>query len=289
MHWVLLAALFGGVSVLLQAQSARAEHHSGHLGLLASLIRRPRYLVGLGCMALGFVCAVLALRHLPLFAVQAGRASSLGVTALLAVFVLGARLRPRDWASIGGMAIGLVAIGLSTGHGHAQMSLPGLWRWTPLVAVLLLLWGGQVLSRSHERWVGPALAVASGLAFTVVGLCVRGIAGARGLEFPAVLQEPLLWTLPVAGFAGLHLSALALTRASLVSVTSALLASEIVGAALLGMLIVGDRTRPGLGWLAAVGVGLVLVGAVALARFGAALEGTEEEAGPADRSPAEAP
>ena len=37
MIWVLLAALAGGISVVLQAQSARAEGHPGHLGLLATL------------------------------------------------------------------------------------------------------------------------------------------------------------------------------------------------------------------------------------------------------------
>jgi hypothetical protein len=42
MIWVLLAALAGGISVVLQAQSARAEGHPGHLGLLATLVRRPR-------------------------------------------------------------------------------------------------------------------------------------------------------------------------------------------------------------------------------------------------------
>ena len=73
MIWVFMAALVGGIAVLLQAQSARAEDHSGHLGLLATLVRRPRYVAGLGCMFAGFVFGALALRTMPLFAVQAGR------------------------------------------------------------------------------------------------------------------------------------------------------------------------------------------------------------------------
>ena len=94
MIWVLLAALAGGVSVLFQAQSARAEDHDGGLGLLATLLRRPRYLVGMACAGLGFVFGALALRELPLFAVQAGRA--VGITLDEQIFVERGEIASRD-------------------------------------------------------------------------------------------------------------------------------------------------------------------------------------------------
>ena len=279
MIWVFMAALVGGIAVLLQAQSARAEDHSGHLGLLATLVRRPRYVAGLGCMFAGFVFGALALRTMPLFAVQAGRSSSLAVTAVLAVLMIGARLKGRDMAAIVAVGLGLVAVSFASRHGHSRLQLEGLGRLLPLVGVLLLLWLGQLLARRREAWVGPVLGVLAGSCFSVVGLCVRALAGGvhhHGWE--ALLHRPLLWTIPVAGFAGLHLSTVALTKSSVVAVTSALIASEVVVAGILGVTLAGDHAKPGLAWLALLGVATVLVGALDLARFSAELEGAVDEA-----------
>ena len=279
MIWVFMAALVGGIAVLLQAQSARAEDHSGHLGLLATLVRRPRYVAGLGCMFAGFVFGALALRTMPLFAVQAGRSSSLAVTAVLAVLMIGARLKGRDMAAIVAVGLGLVAVSFASRHGHSRLQLEGLGRLLPLVGVLLLLWLGQLLARRREAWVGPVLGVLAGSCFSVVGLCVRALAGGgphHGWE--ALLHRPLLWTIPVAGFAGLHLSTVALTKSSVVAVTSALIASEVVVAGILGVTLAGDHAKPGLAWLALLGVAMVLVGALDLARFSAELEGAVDEA-----------
>ena len=279
MIWVFMAALVGGIAVLLQAQSARAEDHSGHLGLLATLVRRPRYVAGLGCMFAGFVFGALALRTMPLFAVQAGRSSSLAVTAVLAVLMIGARLKGRDMAAIVAVGLGLVAVSFASRHGHSRLQLEGLGRLLPLVGVLLLLWLGQLLARRREAWVGPVLGVLAGSCFSVVGLCVRALAGGvhhHGWE--ALLHRPLLWTIPVAGFAGLHLSTVALTKSSVVAVTSALIASEVVVAGILGVTLTGDHAKPGLAWLALLGVAMVLVGALDLARFSAELEGAVDEA-----------
>lgn len=278
MLWVLLAAVAGGVSVLLQAQSARAEGHPGHLGLLATLVRRPRYIAGLACMFVGFLSAALALRHLPLFAVQAGRASSLAVTAVLAVFVLRAKLRPRDIVAVTGVGLGLVALAVASRPGRAEMQLEHLARWAPLVGVLALLALGQWVSRRTEPWVGPVVGAAAGTSFTVVGLCVRAIMSLRGPDVLAhAFTEPLLYTLPVAGFTGIHLSTIALTRASVVSVTSAILAAETIVATVLGFTLAGDRARHGMTLVALLGVGLVLAGALDLARFGHELEAVESE------------
>ena len=230
-------------------------------------------------MFAGFVFGALALRTMPLFAVQAGRSSSLAVTAVLAVLMIGARLKGRDMAAIVAVGLGLVAVSFASRHGHSRLQLEGLGRLLPLVGVLLLLWLGQLLARRREAWVGPVLGVLAGSCFSVVGLCVRALAGGvhhHGWE--ALLHRPLLWTIPVAGFAGLHLSTVALTKSSVVAVTSALIASEVVVAGILGVTLAGDHAKPGLAWLALLGVAMVLVGALDLARFSAELEGAVDEA-----------
>ena len=60
--------------------------------------------------------------------------------------------------------------------------------------------------------------------------------------------------------------------------TSALIASEVVVAGILGVTLAGDHAKPGLAWLALLGVAMVLVGALDLARFSAELEGAVDEA-----------
>jgi drug/metabolite transporter (DMT)-like permease len=187
--------------------------------------------------------------------VQAGRSSSLAVTAVLAVLMIGARLKGRDMLAIVAVGAGLIAVAVSSRHGRAHLVLDGWALALPVVVVVLLLWGGQVLSRRRDPWVGSVLALLAGAAFVIVGLCVRALAGSRGLDGTELLTHPLLWTLPLAGFAGLHLSTLALTESSVVAVTSVLIASEVVVA---GHHRCHPRRRSrasvrGLGWLAVAG------------------------------------
>ncbi len=90
----LAAALASGVAVVMQGLAARRQPLERDLDvlLMGRLLRSPAYLAGLALTALGFLLALVALRQLPLFVVQAARASSLGVTALVAVPLLGTRL-----------------------------------------------------------------------------------------------------------------------------------------------------------------------------------------------------
>ena len=91
----------------------------------------------------------------------------------------------------------------------------------------------------------------------------------RGFAPMTLLTDPAAWAGAAAGALGLILGALALQRASVVSVTSAMVATETVLGAVLGMIICADRPAAGLAVPAAAGFALVLAGALVLARFGA--------------------
>ena len=86
----LLAALaaavgYGSGSVL---QASATRHRSGLRVLL-----QPLYLAGLVLDLLGWLLSLVALRSLPLFAVQSLLAGSLVVTVVLARVMLGVRLQ----------------------------------------------------------------------------------------------------------------------------------------------------------------------------------------------------
>ena len=107
-----VAALCSGTAIVLQAVAARRLPADVRLdaALVGGLARSPLYLLALALVALGFGLSFVALRTLPVFAVQAGRASSLAVAAVLSVLVLGARLRWSDWLGLGSIAVGLVVL-----------------------------------------------------------------------------------------------------------------------------------------------------------------------------------
>jgi drug/metabolite transporter (DMT)-like permease len=265
---VLAAAVCSGTAAVLQAAAVRRLPSAGALspGFAVDLLRSPRYLIALLLIAAGFSLSVLALRTLPLFVVQAGRASSLAVTAGLAVLVLRARLRPPEVVAIIGVVVGLVLLALSAGQ--QQSADVGLApRLTLLGAVLAV----GALAVAAMRITPPSR---SGLALGVLaGLCFGALAvGARILRdfIPAgLITDPAAWAAGLGGVLGLVLGAIALQRAAVVGVTASMVGTEALVGAGLGMLLCGDRPLPGRAPLALLGFVLVVTGAVVLARFGA--------------------
>ena len=55
----LLAAVLLGIGFVLQQYSAEQEPESRflHLGILTDLLRKPRWLLGIGCMVAGYLLA----------------------------------------------------------------------------------------------------------------------------------------------------------------------------------------------------------------------------------------
>jgi drug/metabolite transporter (DMT)-like permease len=262
----LLAAVCFGASSILQARASRTAPASVGLDprLLARLLRSWLFLAALGVDLLGFVAEFAALRTLPLFLVQAAVAASLAVTAVLAARLLGERLTGREWLAVGAVCGGLAVLGVSAGpEGGAGVG----GRFSVGLAVLLaaVLAVAAVVARRGEPLRSILLGVGAGLGFGVVALAARTLTDLRPL---ALLANPSLYLLAAGGVVGFLLYATALQRGAVAMATAALVLSETVVPAAVGTLLLGDRARPGLGWLAAVGFAVAIGGAVALARFG---------------------
>ena len=259
------AALCYGASAVLQAAAVARSGRSDLTGLLGGLARDPRYLSGLLLVAAGFLLSVVAIRALPLFVVQAGRASSLAVTAALAALVLGSRLNRREGLAVGGVALGLVAVALAaTPQGPA--AVPGAVRWAVLsVAVVLAALTLAAVRTRPSAGTAALVAALAGICFGLLALSARVLGP---IALPGVLTDPSAYAVGVASAAGLLAGALALQRGSVVPVTTTMVATEAVLGSLLG-LAVGDRPADGLGWLAAAGFLVTVGSALLLARFGA--------------------
>jgi drug/metabolite transporter (DMT)-like permease len=263
MACALFAALgYGGASVLQSVAAGRAESGSGlDPRLLVRLARSAPYLGGIGLDLAAFIASLLALRTLPLFLVQSAVASSVGVTAVIAAF-LGARLRSRAIASLIVLGAGLLLLGSSAQpEPGTPLSLGA--RWVLLSSVLVLGAAGVVVARHTSDSSATALAVLTGLAFSVVAVTARSLTVPRPLWH--VLADPGLWAIPALGTLGMLLFATALQKGSVTSVTALTFAVETVVPAGLGLVFLGDTTRPGFALVAAAGFVLTIAGTLALA------------------------
>jgi hypothetical protein len=94
-----LSALAYAVGIVAQTVAARKLAHRDRLelGLLARLATDRVYLVGFTAQVAGFGLAFLARATLPLYLVQAGASSAVGIAAVLGAVVLGWRIRWASW------------------------------------------------------------------------------------------------------------------------------------------------------------------------------------------------
>ncbi|WP_329390684.1 hypothetical protein OG625_14855 [Streptomyces sp. NBC_01351] len=260
------AVCFGTASVL-QAVAARAAEPGTGSGvdpaLMLRALRQWRYLVGLGLDGAGFVLQIIALRHIPIYAVGAALAASLAVTAVVASRLLRVRLSRMEWGAVWVVCTGLLMLGLASGEegsGEGSLALKlGLLG----VAVMVLLVGAAA-GRLPDGPRALVLGLASGTGFGVVEVSVRLIDTVSLRE----LANPALYALLLGGAAGFLLLTSALQRGSVTAATAGLVLGETIGPAVVGVVWLGDRTREGLTWLAVAGFAVALAGALALARFG---------------------
>src|SRR5260370_18696737 len=117
----LVSALCYGVAAVMQAMAVRAASHRTAAdgaagtgvdpGLIVRMLRQGMFLASIGIDFVGFVAQLIALRRLPLFAVQAIMASNLAGTAVFAALLMKARLSLRAWLAVagGGGRVGLPA------------------------------------------------------------------------------------------------------------------------------------------------------------------------------------
>lgn len=261
----LLAATAYGVAAVLQGVAARSATGSeGALDarVLLRLLRHWRYATGLVLDGLGFLAQLVALRSLPLFLVQAALAASLAVTAVVAVRVARVVLGRREWLAVAAVCAGLAALG-SSAAAEGGVRAGGWFDAGLLAAAVLLAACGPAGGRLSDRARVPVLGLVAGLSFGVVATSARVLPG-----WPALLAGPAAYAVPVAGIAGTVCYAAALQRGGVTVATAALVVGETAPPAVVGVLALGDHTRPGLAWLAVTGFLAAVLGALALARFG---------------------
>lgn len=262
------AAVCFGVASVFQAVAARAATPGSGSGVDARLfvraLRQWRYVAGLGLDTAGFALELVALRVLPIYAVGAALAASLAVTAVAAARMLKVRLKGVEWGAVAAVCGGLGMLGLASGPEGDGVGSTAL-RWGVLATAFAVLGLGVLAGRLPDRARAAALGFGAGIGFGVVEVAVRLV---DDLSLGAVLTNPAAYALLIGGGAAFLLLTSALQRGSVTAATAGMVIGETIGPALVGVIALGDRTRPGLEPLAFAGFALAVLGALVLARFG---------------------
>ena len=260
-----MIAAYGVANLLQSAAAARTTvHHTFDPALLLRLVSHRTYLIGLACQVAGFVLALLARRDLPLFLVQSSVAAGLGVTALLGVLVLKWRLPVAEVFLLVLLFAGITALVLSAQPAPAEPLGPAAVVVLALtLAVIAVIGFFAVRLRGAPGSV--ALGALAGLAFSAAAVAARPLASASTLA--AFVQDPLLYLLIAHSIVGQLLLGLAMQRGSTTAAVAAMDAAGAVPAAIVGLLLLGDKIWPGREWLAAVGFLVTLAAVIGLTRY----------------------
>ena len=236
----LLAAVLLGIGFVLQQFAAEQEPESRflHLRILTDLLRKPRWLLGIGCMVAGYLLAAWSIGHLELSLVEPLLTTYLVWALILAVPLSKQPVRASEVVGAlilcGGVALlsvsrSITPIGLSVGS-FSQWYAAAIIAGVAFVAVLI----------GHRR-TGQVRATLTGLA---AGL-VFGIQDALTRQTLEILQGN--------SFAALF---------------SAWAPYALVGA---GIVVFGDSIQitPGMLAIQAGGIAALIIGVIAVARSSA--------------------
>jgi hypothetical protein len=267
----LLAALLIGTGFVLQQQTAQREPASRFLSLrlLTDLLRKPRWLTGIGCMIGGQILAAWSIGHLSLAFVEPLLTTNLVFALVLAVPIAKATLR--FWEIFGAVVLctGVALLSAARSAKPIGLSFGSFSHWpaAAVIAVIAFL-AVQAGLRHPGRLRAMFTGVGAGLVFGIQDALTRQtleILGSNGIGAMFTTWAP--YALIGAGATGIFLMQSAFSAGPLQLSLPAISAGEPLVGILLGVLIFGDRIQvsPGelalqAGGIAALVVGVILVG-----------------------------
>ncbi|MGH3277349.1 MAG: hypothetical protein ACRDNZ_23860 [Streptosporangiaceae bacterium] len=275
----LVSAFCYGVASVMQAIAVRSASRRPALtvgeagpgvdpGLVVRMLAQWPFVASIGIDLVGFVAQLVALARLPLFAVQAIIAANLAVTAVLAAWLMHVRLSLGEWLAIAGVVVGVGLLGSSAGaQGASHVGFS--FKLGLIVAVAVVAAVGLLAARLPNLYRTPALGASAGVGYAVLAVSARILPGFSPAE---LVRDPAMYTLVAAGIVSFMLYAAALEGGSVTVATAAVVLAETMPPAIVGVLLLGDSTRPDMEGVAIPGFILAVCCAVALARFGEASE-----------------
>jgi drug/metabolite transporter (DMT)-like permease len=247
-----LAAVAFGVASVLQAIGARSQTLTPgvDLRLLVRMLRHPAFLLSIVVSLSGFLLHLVALRSLPLFAVQPVIASSVAVTAVIQGVRGHEPLSTRGRWLVAAVCVGLALVTAAAVPGSAVLTSNG-WRAMLIVVAVSVGLLGWVSGRVQGPTGASLLGLLSGLGFAVVAISARSM---PSLAISSLVTDPATVALALGGGVAFLLYSTALQRGAVITATAAMTMSNTMVPVLVGVLALGDEFRSGSAPTAIVGL-----------------------------------
>lgn len=229
----------------------------------------PIFIAGMALDLLGFVGSLVSARLIPLFLSQTIISANLVVTAVLSIFVLGVRLHRRDWTAIAIVLVALCILGATAGP-LGDRNPGAVMHLGVLVVSAIILGLGAALARLLGRNAAVPAGLIAGVLYGSMAVAIRLVDGLDPLNLRVLIADPASWAVVLAGLGGFYLFTVALQVGSVNGVAAALVVGETVVPGIVGVVLLGDVSRPGYGALVVIAFIAAVGGAVALAVSSAA-------------------
>jgi len=260
---LVLCALCYGLASVFQSVGAKRVEAGDSLDVkgLAKVATQIPYLIGVGLDALGWILSLVALAKLPLFVVSAVVAASIGFVVLFSSLYEKTVPTHKQIGLLVVLALGLVGLAISGAPDSAKQAGVSFTIAMAVVAGLVILGGVLVPRVLRGQAAAATLGALAGIAFGGTALCARSLIS--GISWHTA-TNPQAWLLIIFGISGLAIYTAALQRGSVTVATAWLFTAETFPPAIVGVLVFGDRARPGMTLVAIVSFVVTVAAAVGL-------------------------
>ena len=268
----LVAAVLLGIGFVLQQYAARQEPECRFLSprILTDLLRKPRWLAGIGCMVAGQLLAAWSIGHLELTLVE-----PLLTTYLVFALVLAVPMSKQvvTWRAVGGAVVlcaGVALLSLSRSTKPIGLSFGSFSNWPAAAVIAGVAFVAVQLGRGRGKQSRATLTgLGAGLVFGIQDALTRQtLEILQGHSFTALFTAWPPYCLIATGIVGLWLMQNAFSAGPLHASLPTIAAGEPVAGIVLGIMVFGDRIQVSPGPLAieAGGIAALIVGVVMVAR-----------------------
>ncbi|MFF5404370.1 DMT family transporter [Streptomyces misionensis] len=262
-------AASNAVGTAFQRKAAAASSHGG-IRLLAELVRRPFWVLGMIGVVGAALFQSLALVNGPLALVQPLFILELPFALLVAAPLMHRRLPHWGWWGVAGCVLGLAML-LVAAAPHGALDQAPLGRWIPALSLCVGAMAGCVLLAAPGRPAARRAALLAAAAATGNALTAALLKSASGTfadeGFRAFLRSWQTYGFALAGVAAVLLLENALQAGPLVAAQPALTIGDAVVSLVLGIALLQEQVRTGW-WLVpeACGALLIVAGVLVLSR-----------------------
>ncbi|MEU5463698.1 DMT family transporter [Streptomyces althioticus] len=289
------AALSNALATVLQRKAALTVPKSAGLrvGLIADLLRRPVWLVGIAAVITAGVCQAVALATGPITVVQPLFVLELPLALVIAAVLLHGRLSRAGWLAVGAVVVGLGVVLFAASPAGNRTHVP-MTHWIPAVVVCVAAVAALVvaaLRRPEGRGRAACFGLAAAISYAMTAALMK--TSMHTLDDGGITAFFTTWQ--TYGFALFGVCALfflenAMQSGPLVASQPALTLGDACVSLALGLTVYAEYIRTGW-WLVPqlLGAALIAAGVLALSRLPLARSlATEEKEQPGEGTAADA-